>query len=156
MGLTVNISTRLNVPGADVWRVLGDFGSHYQFNPLIKVSPITNGIESGLGAERRVTMYDGSQMVQRILEYQEGQYMLIGFIETDLPIVSGTARFSIDPPDQPHCVVRVEVNYQPKYGAIGKVLGYFYKPVIRYRYNLVIRGLRYFVSTKQQVGSDVS
>ena len=51
MYLNLRIEADLRVPGRDVWHVLNDFGGHYRFNPLIELSPITNGIESGLGTD---------------------------------------------------------------------------------------------------------
>lgn len=156
MYLSVNIEAELDHPGREVWRILKDFGGHYRFNPLIELSPITNGIAEGLGAERQVVMYDGSEMLQTILDYDEGESILIGFTETSLPIRNGTARFSIEPADQAFCRLSIEVLFEPKMGAFGAVLGVFYKPIVRQRYNMVVRGLRHFVATGRPVDEDVS
>ncbi len=155
MYLNVNITTDLKHPGEEVWHVLKDFGGHYQFNPLIELSPITNGIAEGLGAERLITMYDGSEMLQTILDYEEGRSMLIGFTETSLPINHGTARFTLDPADQDFCRLAVDVQFEPKGGRLGGVLAVIYKPTIRHRYNLIVRGLKHFVATGQAVGQRV-
>ncbi len=152
---TVSIETDLDVPGRDVWRVLNDFGSHYTFNPLVRLSPITNGIARGPGAEREVVMYDGAIIRQRVLDWDEGRSLLIGFTQTDLPISNATARFSVEPPDQPFCRVRVDVTFEPAYGVLGSMAGYLYRPAIRSRYSLVLRGLKHFVTTGQPVGQRV-
>ncbi len=151
MYLRTSVEADLNVPGSDAWQILKDFGGHYQFNPLIKLSPITNGISNGLGAEREVILYDGSSIRQTILDMEEGVSMLIGFTETDLPIKKATARFTIEPPDQAFCRVSIEITYEPKFGFVGGVLGMLYQPTIRNRYNIVLRGLKHFAATGQAI-----
>ena len=155
MYLNLRIEADLRVPGRDVWHVLNDFGGHYRFNPLIELSPITNGIESGLGAEREVLLYDGSSMMQTILDFDEGRSILVGFTETDLPIRKATARFTVEPEDREFCHVRIDVAYEPKWGPVGVALGFLVKPMIRYRYNLVMRGLEYYVTTGRVVANQV-
>lgn len=146
MYLQTSVQADLEVAGPAAWEVLKDFGGHYQFNPLIRLSPIVNGIPSGLGAEREVVLYDGSCIRQVILDYEEGRSMLIGFTETDLPIHRATAKFTIDPPDQSFCRVTIEITYEPRFGLVGGVLGALYGPTLRNRYNLVLRGLQHFVA----------
>ena len=155
MYLTARIESDLSVPGREVWEVLKDFGGHYRFNPLIELSPITNGITEGLGAEREVQLYDGSSMLQTILDIDEGRSILVGFTESSLPIRSGTAKFTIEPSDQAFCHVRIDVVLEPKYGMLGGVLGLLMKPIVRNRYNLVLRGLKHFVTTGQAVTNRV-
>jgi hypothetical protein len=155
MYLSTIVEADLGVSGNEAWQVLKDFGGHYQFNPLIQLSPITNGITDGLGAEREIVLYDGSSMRQIILDYVEGESLLIGFTETDLPIKNATAKFTIEPPDQPFCRVSIEITYEPKFGFVGGLMGVFYQPTIRNRYNLVLRGLKHFVSTGQAVERDL-
>ena len=155
MYLKLRIESDLKAPGRRVWNVLNDFGGHYKFNPLIELSPITNGIEHGLGAEREVQLYDGSSMLQTILDFVEGESMLIGFTETNLPITHATAKFTVEPPDREFCHVRIDVSFEPKLGMVGALIGSIFKPVIRYRYNLVLRGLEYFVRTDSLVRDEV-
>ena len=155
MYVTLRIESDMCEPGKDVWRVLKDFGGHYRFNPLIELSPITNGIAEGLGAEREVQLYDGSSILQTILDFKEGESILIGFTETSLPIKNATAKFTLTPPDREFCRVFVDLAYEPKLGVVGGLLGTFYKPVLRNRYNLVLRGLRHFVHTGQTVCDSV-
>ena len=155
MYLKVRIDSDFDLPGHEVWQVLKDFGGHYMFNPLIEVSPITNGITEGLGAEREIVMYDGSRMLQKVLDYEEARSMLVGFLETDLPIRMGTARFAIDPVDQPFCNLSIEVTYEPKLGLVGGMLGWLYKPVVRYRYAMILRGLKHFVRTGREAGQPI-
>jgi hypothetical protein len=147
LGLTV--ASRLNVPGEKVWSVLKDFGGHYQFNPLIRLSPISNGIEEGLGAEREVYLYDGSVIRQIILDYREGESLLIGTTQSARFIKQATTRYSIEPPDQPFCRVRIDVTYEPKFGLAGGAMGVVYKPTLRSQYGLVLRGLEHFAKTGQ-------
>lgn len=153
MYLTTSVNADLEIAGSAAWTVLRNFGGHYQFNPLIELSPITNGIESGPGAERQVTLYDGSSIRQTILDYEEGRSILIGFTETDLPIKHATAKFTVDPVDQPFCRVSIDITYEPKYGFFGGLFGILYQPTLRNHYNLVLRGLHHFVSTGQRLES---
>lgn len=155
MYLKTTITADLGVPGSQAWQVLNDFGGHYQFNPLIQLSPIVNGITHGLGAEREISLYDGSTMRQKILDFEEGESILIGFTETDLPIKNATAKFTIEPPNQKFCRISIDIVYEPKFGVLGGVVGMFLRPSIRQRYHLVLRGLKYFVTTGQTVAGVV-
>jgi hypothetical protein len=146
MYLRTHAEADFSVPAAKVWPVLNNFGQHYQFDPFIEISPITNGIPSGLGAERKVIFYDGTCIRQTILDIVEGESLLIGFTETDLPIKNGTAKFTLVPSDRSFCRVSVEIIYEPKYGVIGGVAGLLFAPTMRIRNNMMLLSLKRFVT----------
>lgn len=152
MYLRTHVETELDVSAAVVWDVLNDFGNYYQLHPLIKLSPITNGIHTGLGAEREVILFDGTSIRQTILDIVEGESMLLGFTESDLPIKHATAKIAIEPPDQTFCRISIDITYEPKYGLVG----YMYGPTLRNRANLMLRGLKHYVNTGEALEIDFS
>lgn len=146
MYLRTSVDAELEIAGKHVWDLLIDFSADHQIDSFIKLCPISNGIESGLGAEHEVQLYDGSSIRQTILDYDEGRSLLVGFTQTDLPIKQGTARFVVDPPDQAFCRVSIEITYEPKFGLIGGMFGLCYEPMLRSRYYMVLRGLEKYVT----------
>ena len=152
MYLRTHVEAEVDVSAAEVWGVLNDFGNYYQLHPLIKLSPITNGIHNGLGAEREVIFFDGTSIRQTILDIVEGESLLIGFSESDLPIKHATAKIAIEPPDQSFCRISIDITYEPKYGLVG----YIYIPTLRNRASLMLRGLKHFVTTGEELKIDFS
>ena len=72
----VEVKMRVNIPAMKVWEVLGDFSSIERFSTAVEKSPILDGISSGLGTKRKCDFYDGSSVIEEIIDYQEGTDML--------------------------------------------------------------------------------
>jgi hypothetical protein len=156
MQFTVRSESKFEAPGEQVWRVLKDFGGHYQFASLMEVAPIDNGVTEGLGAERELRLYDGTVIRQRILDLEEGRSMLIEIVESSLPIESAVIRIDLGPSDAQICFVAFEITYEPKYGVVGGVVGPLYKPILLSQHNLILRGLEHFVATGKPLGPELS
>ena len=147
----IDSTHRLNAPQPKVWEILNDFGSHYQFNPYVEKSEITNGVFSGLGAERRLRMYDGSHMVQRIRDYQPASSMVIEVIESDLLIRHFIIQVSVDAEESDTSLVKYRLNYEAPLSVIGYPIGLVYRPILLSRMNTVMRGFEQLIRTGQPV-----
>jgi hypothetical protein len=145
----------VEAPADEVWRVIGDFGAHYRFNPLIEMSPIVNGIETGVGFEREVRLYDGAIMRQRVVEYVSGESIVLTVVDSGLPLREAAVQMSVATQGERSCRVSIEVTYKLRYSHLGSAMGLSVKPIVKARYALVLRGLRYFVTIGKPVESDI-
>lgn len=150
---TIREERCLKVPGQDVWEVLDDFGAHHQFNPFIEESRITNGVPVGEGAERLISLYDGAQMRQRIIDYQPPRSMVIEVVESSEAIRHHLVEISVAPQTAETCVLAYTVSFKAPFGALGYALGLYQKLVLRSRYALVLRGLERYVASLDDVSS---
>ena len=155
MYFQLNVNSKLDVPGREVWDVLRDFGGYYRFNPLIKASPIINGISHGVGAERRLELYDGTILRQQILDIEDDESLLISVLDSNLPIHAATARFTVEPVDQPFCSINVDVTFEPRYGPAGIIWGMAMKSSLRSQYNIMFHGLRHYLNSGHTVAEHV-
>ncbi|MFU8815234.1 MAG: SRPBCC family protein [Pseudomonadales bacterium] len=146
---TVCAEQRLRAPGPRVWEVVQDLGGHHRFNPLIESTIITNDVPVGEGAEREVRLYDGSSMCQRIVDYQPGRSMIIEVIESEHWVRHYVIEISVEPESEDSCVLAYRVSFQMPLGWLGYPLGLIYKPLLRSRYNHMLRGLERYVLTGQ-------
>lgn len=151
----VEITTSRTIPvrASEVWRVLEDFGSFYQVNPLLRCSPVTNGIGSGVGAERECLFYDGSTIRERVSAVQAGESLDLTITQTSLPISSGQINVRVTAEDDERSRVTFDVRVTPKYGMVGRLLGaLFMKPILKSRFNIVLRGIATYLATGEEVG----
>ena len=134
----VRVERSLDVPINDVWNVLNDFGGYYRFNPYIEYSPISNGIDEGLGAERELKIVDGPVVKQKIIDYEQGHMILIGITESTWPIKRGWTRIKLEPLGAESCLLSYHFHYVPALGPLAPLLGLYLKPVFRSQYNVLL------------------
>lgn len=151
----VRAEMHLEAPQADVWDVLADFGGHYQYNPYVKHSSIINHIPVGVGAEREMQLYDGSVMLQRIMDFDPPKSMAIEIVESDLLIRHYVVQMSVQPVDASVSTLACRVSYMPPFGALGSPLGLIFKPVVLSRVNHVLQGIAHYVRTREPIGNRI-
>ena len=69
----VQVDRVIDQPVDTVWAALDDFGGVYRYHPLVEKSLISNGISSGLGAERVCHFDDGNSIREEITAYEPGR-----------------------------------------------------------------------------------
>jgi uncharacterized protein YndB with AHSA1/START domain len=142
---TVEVERLLRAPLSSVWDAVKDFGQHHRFNPFIEHSRITNDIPTGEGAEREVRLYDGTVMLQRVVDYQPGESMVIEVIETTHWIRHHLIEVWVQEADsEASCILACRISFRPPWGPLGLPVGWVYKKVLQSRYNHVLRGLEAF------------
>lgn len=120
----VVVQRQIEVPLAQAWRILDDFGGVYRYHPIVEKSPIDNGIGSGLGAERICHFDNGDQIKERVVEYESGQEYTVDIIDPGkFPIKTARGRLSLDSIDEDRSRVTFEMSFEPKYGPLGWLMG---------------------------------
>lgn len=149
----VRVERSLDSPVADVWEVLDDFGGHYRFNPYVEYSPISNGIDRGLGAERELKIVDGPIVKQKIIDYEPGRMILMGITESSWPIKRGWTRIRLESTSEKSCLLSYHFQYVPALGPLAPFIGLYFKPVFQSQYNLILRSVERFVKTGEKLQS---
>lgn len=149
--MKTTISRVISARPEDVWRVLEDFGHFHRVSPLLECSPITNGIDHGVGAERECVFYDGSTIRERITGVEHGRSLEIAITDSSLPVDHGTVAVRVEPVDATHAQLTFDLMVVPKYGLLGRLLGAIMRPILKSRFNLVIRGIATYLRTGEDI-----
>ena len=150
----VENTVRFNVPAKKVWEVLNDFGGIEKFSPTVESSPIVNGKDSGLGAKRHCTFYDGSSVVEEIVEYQEGQSITIALSEYSMPLKSAIANMKVASVDANTSDLTMSMDFVVKGGPFGWLMGFFMmRSMMKGIFKKVLYGLAYHSATGKTVGN---
>jgi hypothetical protein len=149
----VSVSRTIGFPADRVWEVLDDFGAVYRYHPLVERSPLRNGVGSGEGAERTCHFVGGDRIVERITDYDPGRSYTVAIIDTGkFPVKSAVVRFSVGALDSPSTRVGIEMAFQPKFGAVGWLLGV---TVMRRQFRKVLAGILAGLETHLRTGRTV-
>ena len=151
----VEAELHLDAPHADVWQVVSDFGGHYLYNPYVRHSVTINDIPVGVGAEREVYLYDGSLMLQRIVDFDPAGSMAIEIVESDLLIRHYLLQMSVQAADDNASTLACRVSYLPPFGILGSPLALILKPVILSRVSHMLQGVAHYVRTREPIGNRV-
>lgn len=120
----VVVERELKVPVHKAWEILDDFGGVYRYHPMVEKSPIDNGIDAGLGAERISHFDNGDRIKERITGYEAGQEYTVEIVDPGrFPLQAAHARLSLRSVNEDRSRVRFEMSFQPKYGPLGWLMG---------------------------------
>ena len=145
---------RVNVPTTKIWEVLRDFSSIERFAPTIKTSPIVNDKSSGLGAKRLNTFYNGSSLIEEIVDYQEGKGFKVELTEYSLPLKSLNAEMKVEEIDANASNIYMSMDYVVKGGPAGWLMGFvMMRPMMKGIIKKTLTGLAYNSATGKLVGS---
>ncbi len=118
----VVVTQTIPQPTARVWETLSDFGNVYRFHPFVRHSETLNEMAEGQGAERVCRFYDGNEVKERIIDYNEGRSMKIDVYEGSMPLKSMNAEMEVIQRGE-HTQVRMRFLFEAKYGPLGWIMG---------------------------------
>ena len=117
----LTLSRTIQAPADRVWDILADFGGVQNFHPMVDTSPITNGQNTGLGAERRCELYNGTKVNEEITSFNPGRRNIgITVNQPDAPITAMTGEFTVTPRGDSSCEVLAIMAYDLIDGALAK------------------------------------
>ncbi len=153
MAVKINNTIKVKIPAEKVWDVLKDFGGLEKYAPTIATSPITNNINTGLGAIRKCVFFNDSSMSEEIIDYQEGRGYKIKIIEHQMPFVrSNSEEIYVVKIDNNTSEINMSVNFEMSGGPLGWMMGSFMlKPMMNTVTKKIITGLAYHVKTGKLV-----
>ena len=82
---SISLSRTIQAPADRVWDILADFGGVHLFHPMVESSPVTNGQDTGLGAERRCELYNGAEANEEITSFNPERRNLVITVHEPAP-----------------------------------------------------------------------
>ncbi len=152
----VNVDHKISSSPEKVWEVLDKFGGVSAYHPFVKASPIANGVESGLGAERFCHFEDGNSIKERIVEYDAGKSYKVSIIDAGtFPLNEAIATLSVKPLSKNESIVTFNMNFKPKFGPMGWLMAKLMMEG-QFKKNLsnVLQGLDDHIRTGKVVGKN--
>jgi len=141
--ITTERSIDVDASADRVWAVLGRFMHIDEFHPWVSKVEVLSKETAGVGACRRCHFKDGSSLVEKVVEWQEGRFYRVELSESALPFNEAVTRFGVEPLGPARSRVTLRMRYQVKYGPIGWLMG---KTVMERRmgdlFLAVLRGLQ--------------
>lgn len=152
----VEYTMRVNIPAKKVWEVLEDFSSIERFSPAVKKSPIMEGKASGLGAKRHCEFYDGTSVVEEIIDYEEGKGFQVELTEYSMPLKSLTAKMKVEKVNASVSDISMSMDFVVKGGPFGWLMGFMMmRPMMKGVIKKILTGLAYHSATKKIVGQEL-
>jgi uncharacterized protein YndB with AHSA1/START domain len=155
---TVTIRKDIDSPHDQVWAVLDQFDNLDEYSPKNTSCELLEGPDTGVGARRRTTVDEGFTVVHEIIEYEPGERYTFEFTETGkFPVRYIQMEFAVEPTEADQSRVIVTVEYTPKWGPLGWVLGKtLLKRRLRDALGKTLDGLAAHVESGDQVDRDAS
>ncbi|MGB1239154.1 MAG: SRPBCC family protein [Pseudomonadales bacterium] len=153
---TIEQTLDVNVPAAQVWRVLSDFSSIEKFSPTVKHSPILGDVKTGLGAKRACSFHDGTSAVEEIVGYREGESLEVELTEHPMPFKRFFAQMKVVAIDERSSRISMAMSFEVKYGVLGRLLvALVMRRMVLKVLKKVLSGLALHASSGELIGRDL-
>ncbi|MEM6927494.1 MAG: SRPBCC family protein [Myxococcota bacterium] len=152
---TVTHPATLHASKAATWDVLDDFEGVHRWHFNVESSTLASPNNEGPGATRKVRMYDGTEVTEQIVEYDEGTSMKVAFVEHAMPLKRADVVFRLREVAEDRTEVTIHMDYDMKYGPVGWLLDRaFLKPTMRKVFGRMVEGLERHVVSGDLIGKD--
>jgi hypothetical protein len=108
-------------PPERLWEILADLTAVADYNPGIAAARLKGGQAKGKGAQRECDLVPKGKVVERVIEWQEGQALGLEIVESDWPIHFMRWVTRIEPYGGASRV-KQRLEYRVKFGLLGWVL----------------------------------
>lgn len=137
-----------------VWKAISDVGAVHKFHPLVQSSPLLSQQETGLECTRRCDFYDGTSIVEKVIDFEPEKTIKFELSEMNMPMTHAFARMTVIRVDNDTTEFEIKMTYEMKYGLLGKIMGVMMKPMMKGMFKKVINGLDDHLNTGQIVAKD--
>lgn len=149
------VTIEVNAPAERVWEVVSDFGGVHKFHPLVETSPLLTKNDRGLGAKRRCEFYDKTSIVEEVTKWDEGKSYSVVISEASMPLKRANATMRISPIDGDSSEVILAMDYEVKYGPVGKLMDMFMmRRMMGKMFGKVLKGLAHHAATGELIGKN--
>lgn len=140
-------SIRIDAPPEKVWSVLASLDALERYDPGVTKSEVVTPTREGPGSARRCELEPGGWFKERVTDWKPNESLSFELFECTLPVRRLKHSYTLTP-DGPGTVVRQRMEYELKFGAIGKWMDAL---MVRKKWNAGIqgffRGLKVYVET---------
>jgi len=148
----LSTTAAVHAPLARVWETIADVGTIAEWHPGVEHSPVLSTQRSGLGAVRRVELYDGSSSVEEVTSLEEGRSLSVTMSDHTMPLSRGVATFALEPDGDDRTLVTMTMDYDMKYGPLGWLMNaVMLKPIIGKLLVSVVSGLDHHLVTGERI-----
>jgi len=145
----------VNAPIARVWETIADVGTIADWHPGVAKSPVLTGHRTGMGAARRVELYDGGSSVETVTSLKEGHSVSVTMTDHTMPMSVGIATFAVEADGDERTRVSMTFAYEMKYGPLGWMLNVLMLRGIMVKVTSnTLAGLDHHLLTGEQIGKD--
>ena len=128
----------IDAPLDKIWEALANAELLDNYDPTVKKSTLTSSAVNGVGASRKVDMLDGKNWFEETCTVsRKNEVLKYELTACSFPVNNLDHSYSFEERNGKVKVTQ-RMNYQMKYGFLGKVLGLMIKP----QYN---KGIRQFL-----------
>jgi len=121
--MKVEVSVMLISPREAVWNNLKDFASVQNYHPTVTSSTRLNDKVTGIGAERSCTFNDGNTILERIIDYYEGDHYVVDIFDMGkMPLKSAQAIVGIRMGVDGLAELFMSMEFKAKFGPLGWVM----------------------------------
>lgn len=139
----------VRAPLARVWETIADVGTIAEWQR----SPVLSAHRTGLGAVRRVELYDGTSAVEEVTSLDEGRSLTVTMSEFSMPLSRGAATFEVEADGDERTLVTMTMDYEMKYGPLGWLMNaIMLRPIIGKLLASVLSGLDHHLVTGDHIG----
>ncbi len=121
----VEAEAQVHAPKERVWAELADFGEIARWNPVIARSYLTSQQPTGVGAARHCDFRGSGYIEEQAVQWEEGRALGVEVTGSSLPLKEASIRFILREEDET-TAVRVQLEYTPRWGLLGKLLDRLY------------------------------
>jgi ligand-binding SRPBCC domain-containing protein len=114
-------SIRIDASPREVWAVLASLDALDRFDPGVAKSEIVTSTREGPGSARRCDLTPGGWFKERVLDWKPDESLSFELFECTLPVRRLLHRYTLTP-DGSGTVVRQRMEYELKFGPLGKVM----------------------------------
>lgn len=111
----------INAPAEKIWQVLDNLEAVQHYNPIVARAKYISANKTGIGAARHCDFKPKGWGKERVIGYDPQQSLTIELYESTWPVKSMWWRTSLKP-DGKKTIVEQELEYQLKFGPLGKLL----------------------------------
>lgn len=144
---TLRAEVVINTTKDQVWQELKEIGSIQNFHPLIKKSYTTTEVKSGLGARRTCELLPMGQMLEEVVEWNEGSSFTMEVIGGKMLPPYRFMRGQIELTETKDCTnVCFTFSYQLKFGILGRLMNLLMiKPQFKKAPPKYVQGLKSYI-----------
>ena len=147
---------KINAPADKVWDVLDDYAGVEKFSIGIDKSPLIGDKKTGLGAVRHCIFHDQTSLHEEIVEYKEHKSFKVVLSNFTAPMKFMHAAFNVEKISETSCKVAMNMDFEVKFGLLGKLLGKLVIGRLIKRVNEdLLLGLAYYTVTGKTLASEL-
>ncbi len=154
---TIKTDIRINAPKDEVWKVLADLGGIQSYNSAVKKSYYNTEAKEGIGAGRVCELAPMGEVEEKAIAWtdQESYTLDVKPVDGNPPLKSAQASFVLKE-DGNQTIVTMEMNYELKFGPIGKLMDtLMMKPQFAKVVPNILLGLKHHIETGEEVDGAV-